>query len=570
MEIKKNNRSFVANDLNISTWDSIKVYFENLVQRTIATKEEFIQWLEDKSELEAVIEEDAAWRYIKMTIDTRDEALNEAYTFFVTKIEPELAPYADLLNKKLVASPYFEELNKDEAYSIYFRSVATALKLYREENIALEAELGEKSQQFGAISAAQSIEFNNETITMQKASSLLREPNEATRKEVYEKIAARRSQDIEQLNQLYNELIQLRHQVAQNAGFDNYRDYKFQALGRFDYTKEDCFNFHSSIKKLIVPLVKEIQLERLDLLGKTKFKPWDSEVDPTGKAPLKPFNNGKELLDGTIQMFNQIDPYFGDCLKTMDKMGHLDLDSKEGKAPGGYNYPLYEVGVPFIFMNSVGTQNDLVTMVHEGGHAVHSFLSRDLSLTSFKDVPSEVAELASMSMEMLTMNLWNEFYKNEDDLKRAKKEQLETVLKILPWIAQIDEFQHWIYENATHTENQRTEKWVQLCNEYGTGLTDWTGFEFMQANSWQRQLHLFEVPFYYIEYGIAQLGALAIWKNSITDFKGTIENYKKALSFGYTKTLPDLYKAAGIKFDLSETYLAELVEFVKLELKQLH
>jgi oligoendopeptidase F len=570
MEIKKNNRSFVANDLNISTWDSIKVYFENLVQRTIATKEEFIQWLEDKSELEAVIEEDAAWRYIKMTIDTRDEALNEAYTFFVTKIEPELAPYADLLNKKLVASPYFEELNKDEAYSIYFRSVATALKLYREENIALEAELGEKSQQFGAISAAQSIEFNNETITMQKASSLLREPNETTRKEVYEKIAARRSQDIDQLNQLYNELIQLRHQVAQNAGFENYRDYKFQALGRFDYTKEDCFNFHSSIKKLIVPLVKEIQLERLNLLGKTKFKPWDSEVDPTGKAPLKPFNNGKELLDGTIQMFNQIDPYFGDCLKTMDKMGHLDLDSKEGKAPGGYNYPLYEVGVPFIFMNSVGTQNDLVTMVHEGGHAVHSFLSRDLSLTSFKDVPSEVAELASMSMEMLTMNLWNEFYKNEDDLKRAKKEQLETVLKILPWIAQIDEFQHWIYENATHTENQRTEKWVQLCNEYGTGLTDWTGFEFMQANSWQRQLHLFEVPFYYIEYGIAQLGALAIWKNSITDFKGTIKNYKKALSFGYTKTLPDLYKAAGIKFDLSETYLAELVEFVKLELKQLH
>jgi oligoendopeptidase F len=570
MEIKKNNRSFVANDLNISTWDSIKVYFENLVQRTIATKEEFIQWLEDKSELEAVIEEDAAWRYIKMTIDTRDEALNEAYTFFVTKIEPELAPYADLLNKKLVASPYFEELNKDEAYSIYFRSVATALKLYREENIALEAELGEKSQQFGAISAAQSIEFNNETITMQKASSLLREPNEATRKEVYEKIAARRSQDIDQLNQLYNELIQLRHQVAQNAGFDNYRDYKFQALGRFDYTKEDCFNFHSSIKKLIVPLVKEIQLDRLNLLGKTKFKPWDSEVDPTGKAPLKPFNNGKELLDGTIQMFNQIDPYFGDCLKTMDEMGHLDLDSKEGKAPGGYNYPLYEVGVPFIFMNSVGTQNDLVTMVHEGGHAVHSFLSRDLSLTSFKDVPSEVAELASMSMEMLTMNLWDEFYKNEDDLKRAKKEQLETILKILPWIAQIDEFQHWIYENVKHSENQRTEKWVQLCNEYGTGLTDWTGFEFMQANSWQRQLHLFEVPFYYIEYGIAQLGALAIWKNSINDFKGTIERYKTALSFGYTKTLPDLYKAGGIKFDLSETYLAELVEFVKLELKQLH
>ncbi len=568
MEISKYNRKFVANDLIITTWETLKVYFEDLVNRPISSKEEYIQWLSDKSELEAVIEEDAAWRYIKMTIDTRDEALNEAYTFFVTKIEPELAPFADLLNKKLVESPFFEALNQQEDFAIYFRSVATALKLYREENIALEAELGEKSQQFGAISAAQSIEYNKEKITMQKASSLLREPNEAIRKEVYEKIATRRSQDIDQLNQLYNELIQLRHQVAQNAGFDNYRDYKFQALGRFDYTKEDCFNFHTSIKKLIVPLVKEIQQKRLNLLGKAAFKPWDSEVDPTGKAPLKPFNNGKELLEGTIHIFNEIDPYFGDCLKTMDEMGHLDLDSKDGKAPGGYNYPLYEVGVPFIFMNSVGTQNDLVTMVHEGGHAVHSFLSRDLLLTSFKDVPSEVAELASMSMEMLTMNLWNHFYKNEEDFQRAKKEQLETVLKILPWIAQIDEFQHWIYENATHTENQRTEKWVQLCTEYGTGLTDWTGFETMQANSWQRQLHLFEVPFYYIEYGIAQLGALAVWKNSIHDFKGTIENYKKALSFGYTKTLPELYSAAGIKFDLSENYLSELVEFVKVELEK--
>ena len=570
MEINKYNRKFVANDLIITTWETLKAYFENLVNRSINSKEEYIQWLSDKSELEAVIEEDAAWRYIKMTIDTRDESLNEAYTFFVTKIEPELAPYADLLNKKLVESPFFEALNQQEDFAIYFRSVATALKLYREENIALEAELGEKSQLFGTISAAQSIEYNKEKITMQKASSLLREPNEGIRKEVYEKIATRRSQDIDQLNQLYNELIQLRHQVAQNAGFDNYRDYKFQALGRFDYTKEDCFNFHASVKKLIVPLVKEIQQKRLNLLGKTAFKPWDSEVDPTGKAPLKPFSNGKELLEGTIAMFNEIDPYFGDCLNTMDQMGHLDLDSKEGKAPGGYNYPLYEVGVPFIFMNSVGTQNDLVTMVHEGGHAVHSFLSRDLLLTSFKDVPSEVAELASMSMEMLTMNLWNHLYKNEEDFQRAKKEQLETVLKILPWIAQIDEFQHWIYENANHSENQRTEKWLQLCQEYGTGLTDWTGFEAMQANSWQRQLHLFEVPFYYIEYGIAQLGALAVWKNSIHDFKGTIEKYKTALAFGYTKTLPELYNAAGIKFDLSENYLSELVDFVKLELSKLN
>lgn len=569
MKIEKNQRTFIADDLIIDSWESIQGYFEDLLNRTISTKDEFLKWLQDKSELEAVLEEDAAWRYIKMTIDTRDEKLSNAYTFFVTKIQPELAPYDDKLNKKLVDSPYFEELNKIDAYRIYFRSVKTALDLFREENIPIEAELNEKSQLFGSISAAQTIEHNGETLTMQKASALLKETDETLRKTIFEKMSVRRRADIEKLDGLYNELIEKRHQLAVNAGFQNFRDYKFQSLGRFDYTKEDCFNFHSAIKKQIVPIVKEIQLEKLKKLGKEKFKPWDSEVDPDGKKPLKPFTSGQELLIGTINMFDKLDPYFANCLKTMDEMGYLDLDSKEGKAPGGYNYPLYEIGVPFIFMNSVGAQRDLVTMVHEGGHAIHSFLSRDLEITGFKSLPSEVAELASMSMEMLTMNLWDEFYKNEDDLKRAKKEQLESILKILPWIAQIDEFQHWVYENPKHTIKERHEKWVQISKEYGTGLTDWSGFEDMQATAWQRQMHLFEVPFYYIEYGIAQLGALGVWKNSISNLNSAIEKYKNALSLGYTKTIPEIYATAGIKFDFTENYLTELAEFVRLELKKL-
>ena len=267
-------------------------------------------------------------------------------------------------------------------------------------------------------------------------------------------------------------------------------------------------------------------------------------------------------------MFDQLDTYFGDCLRTMNEMNHLDLDSKAGKAPGGYNYPLYEIGVPFIFMNAVGAQRDLVTMVHEGGHAVHSFLSRELELTGFKSLPSEVAELASMSMEMLTMNLLKEFYANEADFKRAKKEQLETILKILPWIAQIDEFQHWIYENPTHSVSERHAKWSQISKEYGTGLTDWTGYEDMQASAWQRQLHLFEVPFYYIEYGIAQLGALGVWKNSLENLPKAIEDYKNALRLGYTKTIPEIYKTANIRFDFTEGYLKELADFVKEELSR--
>ncbi len=569
MKIEKAKRTFVAENLQIDSWESIKTYFDDLLARTIETKEDYTKWLKDKSELEAVLEEDAAWRYIKMTIDTRDEALSNAYTFFVTKIQPELAPFEDQLNQKLVDSPYFAELDNDQAHHIYFRSVKTALELFREENIEIEAELNEKSQQYGSISAAQTIEHEGEQITMQKASSLLKEQDEVLRKTVFEKMAVRRAEDAGKLDDLYTELIQKRHQLAKNAGFENFRDYKFQSLGRFDYTKEDCFNFHDAIKKLIVPMVKTIQQEKLNKLGKTQFKPWDADVDPDGKAPLKPFSTGEELLHGSIAMFDKIDAYFGNCLRTMDEMGHLDLDSKAGKAPGGYNYPLYEIGVPFIFMNSVGAQRDLVTMVHEGGHAVHSFLSRDLELTGFKSLPSEVAELASMSMELLTMNLWNEFYKDEQELKRAKKDQLETILKILPWIAQIDEFQHWVYENPTHSVEERHAKWVAISKEYGTGLTDWTGFEDVQKTAWQRQLHLFEVPFYYIEYGIAQLGALGVWKNSMTNFQKAIDDYKAALSLGYTKSIPEIYETAGIRFDFTEAYLKELADFVQVELSKL-
>jgi oligoendopeptidase F len=563
MKITKNKRTFIQEDLVIDSWEKIKPYFEDLLSREMKDLDGFKKWLSDRSELDAVLEEDAAWRYIKMTIDTRQKDLSDAYTFFVTKIQPEIAPYEDQLNRKLVESPFFNALNSDAAYQIYFRSVKTALDLFQEKNIPLEAELGEKSQQYGSISAAQTIEHNGETLTMQRAASLLKETDESLRKTIYDKISIRRREDIQKLDGLYTELIRLRHEVAQNAGFKNYRDYKFLSLNRFDYTKEDCFAFHQAIKTHIVPLVKQIQQAKLVKLGKDKFRPWDLEVDPDGKAPLKPFEKGSDLLEGSVRIFEKIDPYFSDCLKTMDEMGHLDLDSKEGKAPGGYNYPLYEIGVPFIFMNAVGAQRDLVTMVHEGGHAVHSFLSRELELTGFKNLPSEVAELASMSMELLTMEHWDEFYSNPEDLKRAKQEQLESILKILPWIAQIDEFQHWIYENPTHTAEERSNQWVAISKSYGTGLTDWSDYEDMQATSWQRQLHLFEVPFYYIEYGIAQLGALGVWKNSLSDTKEAVEKYKNALRLGYTRCIPEIYNEAGIRFDFSSNHLSELTSYIK-------
>ncbi len=569
MKITRPERKFVEQDLTIDAWNKIERYYTNLLERDISKKEGFLRWLHDISELEAILEEDLAWRYIKMTINTKDEALSNNYTFFVTEIQPKLAPLEDQLNRKLIASPFTEELKSDSAYAIFFRSIENALNLYREENIPIQAELAEESQKYGAFSAAQSIEHGGETITMQKAALFLKETDEAVRKEVFEKMGNRRREDFEKFDELFDTLLKKRHQVAQNAGFENFRDYKLQAMGRFDYTVQDCRDFHQSVKSTIVPIVKEIQQERLSKLGKDKFKPWDLDVDPEGKLPLKPFQKGSELLKGSVSMFDRVDPYFGDCLETMSEMGHLDLESKDGKSPGGYNYPLYEIGVPFIFMNAVGSHRDLVTMVHEGGHAVHSFLSRELEITGFKSLPSEVAELASMSMELLTMDQWQEFYTNEDDLKRAKKEQLETILRLLPWIAQVDEFQHWLYENHTHTSEERHNYWVELSEQYGTGLTDWSGYEDLQRTSWQRQLHIFEVPFYYIEYGIAQLGALGVWKNSLEDKPKAIDSYKNALKLGYTRSIPEIYAEAGIKFDFTEANIKSLASFVQSQLEAL-
>ena len=569
MKLVRNERYFLPNDFVLSTWEDIAPYFNTLLSANFSSKEEFITWLKNRSEVDAFLEENLAWRYIRMTIDTRIKEFSDSYQFFVTEIQPKLAPLEDQLNKKMLESQFLNDLKKEEAYSIYIRSVETAVALFREENISLEAEVNEKSQLFGSISGAQSIEYNGETITMQKASSLLKEPEASLRKEIFEKISSRRKEDIDKLDSLYTELIQLRNKIAVNAGFENFRDYKFQSLGRFDYTKEDCFNFHESIEKFIVPISKQIQQKKLELLGKDKFKPWDTAVDPEGKAPLKPFKTGNDLLQGTLRIFKRMDEYFSKCLVSLEEMKHLDLESKPGKAPGGYNYPLYEIGAPFIFMNAVGTHRDLITMIHEGGHAIHSFISRDLELTAFKNLPSEVAELASMSMELLTMKHWDEFYEDKNDQNRAMKEHLEDVLGVLPWIAQIDAFQHWVYENPSHSVEERKNEWKSLSTRFGTGLTDWSGYEETRDTSWQRQMHLFEVPFYYIEYGIAQLGALGIWKNSQSDYNKAISDYKNALALGYSKSIVEIYNTAGITFDFSSKNVSSLAQFVSNELKKL-
>jgi oligoendopeptidase F len=380
---------------------------------------------------------------------------------------------------------------------------------------------------------------------------------------VFRKIAARRLQDKDELNELFNKLLERRQQVAKNAGFDNYRDYKFRELGRFDYSPDDCFEFHQAVKEHILPLQKMLTLHRKKRLGLDVLRPWDTDAEPKGVEPLRPFETGKELADKTIEVFNRLRPFFSQCINVMVDMRRLDLESRVGKAPGGYNCPLAETGVPFIFMNAAGTVGDLITMMHEGGHAVHSFLSHTLPLNAFKEYPMEIAEVASMSMELFSMEHWDIFFKDQKELHRAQLEEMERVISVLPWIATIDKFQHWLYTNPGHTNEERQENWMNILNEFTTGVVDWSGFEEYRANFWQKQLHLFEVPFYYIEYGIAQLGAIAMWRQYRENQEKALDNYMSALSLGYTKTLKELYSTAGIKFDFSPGYINELGRFVK-------
>ncbi|NBG65988.1 M3 family oligoendopeptidase [Acidiluteibacter ferrifornacis] len=561
-------RRFLPNDFSISNWDSISPYFEELLSRELNSLQDLESWLKDKSELDAFLEEDMAWRYIKMNIDTRDPLLQERFNFFVQEINPRIAPINNQLERKLLASKHRNELDHSK-YFILIRGIQKSVELFREKNIPILTRLEQKSQEFGAISAAMSVVIEGQKMTLQRAAKLFEETDRSLRQKAFEKISTRRLQDKDRLNQLYSELIKDRNQVAINADYSNYRDYMFDALGRFDYSPQDCFDFHESIEKVVMPYIIDIDIERKKQLGLSELRPWDKSVDLTGKAPLIPFKDSVELVKKSIEVFDQLDPFFGDCLKTMDQLGYLDLESKEGKAPGGFNYPLYESGIPFIYMNAVGTFRDMVTMMHEGGHAIHSFLMAKLELVDFQNTPSEVAELASMSMELMSMDHWDVFFENQEDLNRAKKEQLIGVLTTLPWVATIDEFQHWVYENPTHSIDERTENWNRINAKFSSPITDWTGWEEARNNAWQRQLHLYEVPFYYIEYGMAQLGAIAVWRNYRTNPKKGLEQYQAALKLGYTKSIGEIYEAAGIKFDFSKEYVKELIEFVINELKSI-
>ncbi|WP_028664520.1 M3 family oligoendopeptidase [Runella zeae] len=561
-------RKFLGEDFELTTWEQLQPFYENLVNRPIQSAEALRQWFLDKSELESYLSENFAWRYIRMTCDTSSEQYQQEFGDFVENFQPHLSSYGNALDKKALESPFLNEL-KDQGFDIALRSMKKAIEIFRDENIPLQTQIQTEQAKYGATVGAMTVNIQGEEVTLQKASDFLQSTDRALREEVWNKIQTRRLEDKDKLDELLNTLRDLRHQVATNAGFDNFRDYMFAALGRFDYTPQDCFNFHESVAEAVVSMLNTMALERKEALQLSSLRPWDFKVDPQNLPPLKPFSTGDELLEKTITCFTLLDPELGDYLRIMKAMGHLDLESRKGKAPGGYNYPLEEIGVPFIFMNATSNLRDLVTLLHEGGHAVHNFVTRDLLLNSFKNTPAEVAELASMSMELLTMDYWDVFFENKDELRRAKIQHLESIIETLPWVATIDKFQHWIYENPSHSVAERQQNWLTIYEQFSDSLTDWSGLEAFKKYIWQKQLHIYEVPFYYIEYGMAQLGAIGVWRNYKQNPQQGLQGYLNALKLGYTAPISAIYAAANIPFDFSKEYITELMNFVKDELEKL-
>ncbi len=530
------------------------------------TVEQLERWLEAYGEVDSAIDQARTERYIAMTCQTDDPEREKAYLKFVEEIDPWLKPRQFALWQALVQRPAFASL--PDYYSVFRRSVETGVKLYREENIVRETEQAKLCQNYQKVSGAMTVTFDGEERTLAQMGRIQEETDRERRQLAWESVVARRLADREKIEGIYDELLELRKAIAKEAGFNDYRSYIFEARERFDYTPEDCLRFHDSIAEHVVPLAREIQERRRRKLGIDRLRPWDLAVDPEGKAPLKPFKTGEELFEKTDAIFGEIDPRLQDYFEILKQGGLVDLDNRKGKAPGGYQSTLSEARVPFIFMNSVGMQRDVETLLHEAGHAFHSLACREQPLSSYRNgIPLEFCEVASMSMELLGAPYLEKFY-TPAEAKRAQRDHLEGIIKVFPWIAVIDGFQHWIYTHPGHSHAERRQAWLGLLDRFG-GIEDWSGYEEARASLWHRQLHIFEVPFYYIEYGIAQLGALQIWIKSLQDRKGTLDGYLNGLQQGGSKPLPQLFEAAGIRFDFSAATIGPLIAKVKEELAKL-
>ncbi|TMI82897.1 MAG: M3 family oligoendopeptidase, partial [Bacillati bacterium ANGP1] len=507
----------------------------------------------------AAVAEEGARRYIAMTSQTDDPERERAHLDFVREITPRWKQLDHRLDEAYLASPHRRAL--PERYRVLDRKVENRFALYREENLPLQVAEEEMAQQYQKLRGAMTVVYRGQEHTLEQLSGFLKDPERSVRQEAWALVAERMRRDREALEVLFDRLRDLRLRIARNAGFDSFRDYAFRARERFDYGPEDCRRFHEAVVACFVPLTERVMKERQRLLGVEALRPWDLDVDPLRRAPLPEFDRTEDLLGRCEAVFRKVHPEFGDVFRFMRDQGLFDLERRKGKAPGGYQETLDERRWPFIFAN-VPAADDVRVLLHESGHAFHAVAAREEPLIAYRHAPLEFAEVASMGMELLAAPHFDLIYPSVEHARRASRELLEGVLvpRGMPWIATVDAFQHWLYTHPAHTPEERRRAWLETYRRFNRAV-DWTGYEDALAYFWHRQLHIFLAPFYYIEYGVAQLGALQVWLQATRSDSGeAVARYRGALALGGSRPLPQLFEAAGARLAFGAETMAPLAE----------
>lgn len=555
-------RTWIAAEADFGDWATAERCYRELAERALQSRTDVEQWLLQWSELDAALDEERTSRHIAVTRRTDDAEREKRHLHFLEQIEPKRAPWRQKLQEKLVEAAGRFDLPAMR-YEVLLRDARNAVELFREENIPLFTEDDKLKLRYDKITSVMTVEFRGREHTISQLRPYLEDNDRSLREQAWRAGAERFFKDKDELSKLYQQMVALRHRVARNAGFGDYRAYSFRAKRRFDYTPQDCLDFHKAIETAVVPAVTELAQRRRAKLGIETVRPWDLDVDPDGRPPLRPFHNVEDFTAGCSAIFHKVHRDFGAIFDTLAAQKMLDLDNRRAKAPGGYQETYDEQRMPFIFMNAVGTADDVQTLLHEGGHAFHTWACRNDPLLDYRRYPIEFAEVASMGMECLALPHLERFF--GDEAERARQRHLADVLSLLPWIARVDAMQHHVYTHVDAGMENWLDHWQTLTRRFAPHQ-DWSGLEPFNRYSWQRKLHFYQVPFYYIEYAIAQLGALQVWLNSRKNYNGAVANYQAALTLGGSRPLPELFETAGCKFDFTERTLAPLVEAVMAEL----
>lgn len=547
-------------------WTRIEPYYRELAERPLSA-DTISAWLADWTRLAELVHETYQRLYVAITVDTTDEAARQRYEAFLDEIYPQAQAAEQILKEKLLASGL-----EPEGFERPLRILRAEAEIFRQENLTLLAQELKLSAEYDQIIGAQTVLWEGREVTLAQLRPVFQDPDRAKRERAWRLTAERQLADRQAINDLWSQLLPLRSRIAANAGFQNYRDYRWKQMLRFDYTPDDCLQFHAAIEKAAVPAAQRLYEARRRRLGVETLRPWDLEVDPLGRPPLKPYEHIDQLVSGAAAMFHAVDPQLGAYFDIMRSEGLLDLENRKGKAPGGYCTEFLASQRPFIFMNAVGLHDDLQTLLHEGGHAFHVFETNPLPYIQQKQVGLEFAEVASMGMEMLAspyLSTPGKFY-SAQDAARALIQHLEESIWFWPYMAVVDAFQHWVYANPQLAQQpaSRDAYWTELWDRFMVGV-DWSGLEEEKATGWQRKLHITQSPFYYIEYGLALLGAMQVWRNAREDQAEAVRAYRRALALGGTVGLKELYAAAGVKLAFDAETLQEVIELMESAIQEL-